>query len=78
VERLDRIAEGAGISLIALALRWLLMRDEVTGIILGVSRMEQLEANMAAADGPVLDAATLAACDAVWEGLRGVAPAASR
>jgi len=78
VERLDRIAEGAGISLIALALRWLLMRDEVAGIILGVSRLEQLEANMAAADGPVLDAATLGACDEVWDTLRGAAPAASR
>jgi len=78
VDQLERIALEAGISLIALALRWLLMRDEVTGIILGVSRLEQLEANVAAADGPVLDAATLEACDEVWDTLRGAAPAASR
>ena len=78
VDRLGRIADEAGIGLIALALRWLLMRDEVTGIILGVSRLEQLEANVAAADGPVLDATTLEACDEVWDTLRGAAPAASR
>lgn len=78
VERLGRIADAAGISLIALALRWLLMRTEVTGIILGVSSLAQLDSNVAAADGPVLDAATLTACDEVWDTLRGAAPAASR
>lgn len=78
VERLSDVADAAGISLIALALRWLLMRDEVTGIILGVSSLAQLETNVAAADGPQLDAETLAACDEVWDTLRGAAPPASR
>ena len=78
VDRLAAVADAAGISLIALALRWLLMRDEVTGIILGVSSLAQLEANVAAADGPELDGATLTACDEVWDTLRGAAPPASR
>lgn len=78
VERLAEVADAAGITLIALALRWLLMRDEVTGMILGVSSLAQLEANVAAADGPLLDAATLEACDEVWDTLRGAAPPASR
>lgn len=78
VERLGRIADDAGISLIALALRWLLQRPEVTGIILGVSSLAHLEDNVAAADGPLLEATTLAACDEVWDTLRGAAPAANR
>ena len=78
VARLGEVADAAGISLIALALRWLLMRSEVTGVIVGVSSLAQLDANVAAADGPLLDAATLDACDDVWDTLRGAAPAASR
>jgi aryl-alcohol dehydrogenase-like predicted oxidoreductase len=78
IERLGEVADAAGITLIALALRWLLMRDEVTGIILGVSSLAQLEANVDAAGGPLLDAATLEACDEVWDTLRGAAPPASR
>jgi aryl-alcohol dehydrogenase-like predicted oxidoreductase len=78
VERLGEVADAAGVTIIALALRWLLMRSEVTGIILGVSSLAQLEANVDAADGPQLDAATLEACDEVWDTLRGAAPPASR
>ena len=36
--------------------------------------MEQLETNVAAADGPELDAPTLTAIDEVWTDLRGPAP----
>ncbi len=78
VDRLAAVAAEAGVPLIALALRWLLMRDDVTGIILGVSAVKQLEECVAAADGPPLDAATLAACDEVWLDLRGAAPAYNR
>lgn len=78
VERLSGVADRAGLTIIELALRWLLMRAEVTGIILGVSGLEQLRGNVRAASGPVLDEATLAACDEVWEDLRGAAPAYSR
>ena len=78
VARLGEVADAAGITLIALALRWLLMRSEVTGVILGVSSLAQLDANLDAADGPLLDAATLTACDEVWDTLRGAAPPASR
>jgi aryl-alcohol dehydrogenase-like predicted oxidoreductase len=78
IEQLAGVAEQAGIGLIELAFRWLLMRDEVTGVILGVSSLEQLKDNLRAASGPVLDEATLLACDQVWDDLRGAAPAYSR
>jgi len=42
----------------------------VDAIVLGASRPEHLEQNIAAADGR-LDADTLAACDAVWQEVRG-------
>ena len=78
IEQLVGIADQAGITIIELAFRWLLMREEVTGIILGVSSLAQLRSNLQAASGPVLDEATLAACDGAWEELRGAAPAYSR
>ncbi len=43
-----------------------------------VSSLEQLEANLAAADGPPLGADVLEACDDVWATLRGAAPAYNR
>jgi len=78
VDRLAAVAEEAGIPSIALALRWLLMREGVTGVILGVSSPTQLEECISAALGPALDAGTLAACDEVWDALRGSAPAYNR
>lgn len=78
VDRLAGIAAEAGIPLIALALRWTLMQEGVTGVILGVSRPQQLVECAAAASGPSLDRATLEACDDVWADLRGAAPAYNR
>jgi aryl-alcohol dehydrogenase-like predicted oxidoreductase len=78
VERLGQIADEAGMTLIELSLRWLLSRGAVTGVILGVSSIEHLETNLAAADGPAPDHPTLAAIDEVWATLRGAAPAYNR
>jgi aryl-alcohol dehydrogenase-like predicted oxidoreductase len=78
VERLRAVADEAGLSLIELALRWVLGRPLVSGILLGASSHEQLVANLAALDGPPLDEDTLDACDEVWEGVGGVAPAYNR
>lgn len=78
VDRLQAIADEAGLTLIELALRWLLGQPAVHGILLGVSSLAHLEANAAAADGPDLDDATLTAIDEVWEDLRGPAPAYNR
>lgn len=66
------IAAGAGRSMVSLALNWLLHHTAIQCVILGASRMEQLEENLAAAqDGP-LDPETLTALDKVWAQLRGV------
>jgi aryl-alcohol dehydrogenase-like predicted oxidoreductase len=78
VERLCGVAELAGLSLVELALRWVLARPLVSGILLGASSHEQLVANLKAVDGPPLDQHTLDACDEVWESVGGVAPAYNR
>ena len=74
VERLRAVAGRAGLSLVELALRWVLGRPLVSGILLGASSHDQLVANLRAVDGPPLDRDTLDACDGVWEGVGGVAP----
>ncbi len=70
VEALQDVAEEAGLTLVELAYRWLMTKNLVDSVIMGVSRVEQVGANIAAAHGR-LDEATMAACDGVWERLRG-------
>lgn len=74
VERLRAVADAAGLTLIELALRWVLGRPLTTCMLIGASSLDQLQSNLRALDGPPLDAATLAACDDVWAGLEGAAP----
>jgi aryl-alcohol dehydrogenase-like predicted oxidoreductase len=62
VQRLRPIAEQAGLSMVELALAWVLRRDEVASAIVGASRAEQVHSNAAAA-GIELSADTLAAID---------------
>jgi aryl-alcohol dehydrogenase-like predicted oxidoreductase len=78
VQRLAELAEDLGLSLVQLALRWLLSRDHVTSVLLGASRPEHLQENIAAACGDPLDAQSLTVCDSVWATLRGAAPAYNR
>jgi len=47
-------------------------------VILGASKLEHLEQNLAALDRGPLDPETLAACDEVWQKLRGVTPKYNR
>jgi aryl-alcohol dehydrogenase-like predicted oxidoreductase len=78
IEELSRIADGAGITLAELSLRWLAYRDGVGSMLLGGSKVEQLQANIAAvANGP-LPADVVEACDAVGSSLRGPMPAYNR
>ncbi|MBT3267417.1 aldo/keto reductase [Candidatus Poribacteria bacterium] len=70
VEGIEKIARDAGLTMVELALRWLASQDHVDSVILGASKPEHLEANLAAIDGR-LDDATLEACDGVWQTLRG-------
>lgn len=78
VEELSAIAREAGKTLVELALQWLLAQPHVDSVILGASRMEQLEENLRACEGSRLDATVLARCDAVWKRLRGITPKYNR
>jgi aryl-alcohol dehydrogenase-like predicted oxidoreductase len=62
VERLRPVAEDAGLSLVELALAWVLRREEVAAAIVGASRPEQVHSNAAASEIE-LSADTIAAID---------------
>jgi aryl-alcohol dehydrogenase-like predicted oxidoreductase len=67
-QRLQPIAERAGLSMAQMALAWVLRQPNVASAIVGASRPEQVHAN-ASASGVTLDAQTHAAVD---EALGGV------
>jgi 1-deoxyxylulose-5-phosphate synthase len=62
VQRLAPIADQAGLSMVQLALAWVLHQENVASAIVGASRPEQVRAN-ASASGVVLGTDTLAAID---------------
>jgi len=78
VDELAGIAREAGRSMISLALSWLLHHTQTDCVILGASRVEQLEQNLAACEDGALSEDTVKACDAVWAGLRGITPKYNR
>jgi len=78
VEDLRKIASEAGKTLVELAFAWLLAQPLVDSIIMGASRLEQLQENLKAAETRRLDAPILARCDEVWKRLRGVTPKYNR
>ena len=71
VDKLAKIAEDEGISLIELAFKWCAGRPSVTSIISGVSKLSQIQQNITLLDGPGLSEKALAGCDEVWSALRG-------
>ncbi len=78
VAELRQVAERAGRSLVSLSLNWLLHHTDSDCVILGASRIEQLEENLKAMEEGPLAPETVAACDAVWARLRGVTPKYNR
>ncbi|TDE00165.1 aldo/keto reductase [Jiangella asiatica] len=74
VERLRGIAEDAGLTLIELAFRWIAARPLAHAMLLGASRLSQLESNLKALHGPRPSPDVMTACDEVWDDLRGAAP----
>lgn len=78
VADLRKVADAEGRSLVSLALGWLLHHTPVTCAILGASRLDQLESNLKTLDDGVLSDDALAACDSVWEQLRGLTPKYNR
>ena len=69
VQGLGRIAEQAGLTMVQLALAWVLRREELASAIVGASRPEQVHANVEAS-GVKLSPDTITAID---EALAGVA-----
>ena len=69
VQRLRPIAEEAGLTMVQLAIAWILRRDEVASAIIGASRPEQVNSNAAASEVELSDD-MIAAID---EALAGVA-----
>ena len=67
-----------GRPLVSLALNWLIHHSQTDSIILGASKMEQLEANLNAANDGPLDEATLKVCEEVWTELKGEVPQYNR
>ncbi len=78
VERLKKAADQIGRSLVSVALNWLLCHTSVDCIILGASRVEQLEQNLAACKEGTLPAEMLRVCDEVWADLRNPVPVYNR
>jgi aryl-alcohol dehydrogenase-like predicted oxidoreductase len=78
VEQLRRIADESGRSMVSLSLSWLLHHTSTASVILGASKVEHLEQNLAAAEeGPLPDDVVLR-LDEVWSGLRGPTPKYNR
>jgi aryl-alcohol dehydrogenase-like predicted oxidoreductase len=69
VQRLAPVAEGAGLTMVQLALAWVLRREELASAIIGASRPEQVHDNASASgielSGDVLDAIDEALGDVV-------------
>jgi aryl-alcohol dehydrogenase-like predicted oxidoreductase len=78
VEAVREASRQAGRSMVSIALNWLLHHTSITCVILGASKLEHLEENLAAAQEGALNPETVAALDQIWTGLRGVTPNYSR
>jgi aryl-alcohol dehydrogenase-like predicted oxidoreductase len=78
VNALKKVAAEAGRSLPSLALNWLLHHTAVDCMLLGASRMEQLEQNLASCEEGPLFPETVTACDKVWNDFRGPVPVYNR
>jgi aryl-alcohol dehydrogenase (NADP+) len=78
VQELSRSARACGRSMVSVALNWLQHHTSIDCMILGASRLDQLEQNLAVLqEGPLPDEVTTT-CDRVWEKLRGVTPKYNR
>jgi aryl-alcohol dehydrogenase-like predicted oxidoreductase len=78
VQELRPVAEELGLSMVQLALAWVLREENVASAIIGATRPEQVEDN-AAASGVELDAATLERIDEILgDSVRWDGPASAR
>lgn len=78
VEQIASAGSAAGRSIVSVALNWLLHHTATDCIILGASKYEHLEANLAACEEGPLPEAVVEATNEVWAMLRGAAPKYNR
>jgi aryl-alcohol dehydrogenase-like predicted oxidoreductase len=78
VEEVAEISRESGRSMISLSLNWLLHHTRTASVILGASKMEHLEANVAAAGEGPLAPEVIEKLNGVWGRLRGVTPKYNR
>ncbi len=78
VTELQSVAASTARGMVSLSLSWLLHHTATECIILGASSLDQLRQNLAAMNDGPLTADTIAACDRVWQDLRGVTPQYNR
>lgn len=78
VQEIGSISEQYGRTLLETSLRWLLHQEQVDSVILGASRMEHLQANIAAALSPALPAEIIDESREAWLTLRGAVPQYNR
>jgi aryl-alcohol dehydrogenase-like predicted oxidoreductase len=78
VDELRAIAAAAGRTIVDMALNWVLHHTPADCAIIGASTEAQLEQNLEALGRGPLPAEVVAACDGVWNRLRGVTPRYNR
>lgn len=69
MEKLDKIAADAGITILQLAMRWCASQGHVDSIIAGATKVSQVGQNAASIEGGKLTDDVLKACDDVWKSL---------
>jgi aryl-alcohol dehydrogenase-like predicted oxidoreductase len=65
VETLKSVIEGKGLNMVSVAVAWVLAQKGITSAIIGASRADQLDANLAALEIE-FDEELLQACEAAW------------
>ncbi|MDR0388967.1 MAG: aldo/keto reductase [Spirochaetaceae bacterium] len=71
VEELSAIAREYDMDILKLAMKWVDSRGDIVSILSGVSRLSQLEQNLAIFDSPPLPDEIFDKCDEVWRRLPG-------
>ena len=78
VDELRAVAREAGRSMISLSLNWLLHHTSTACVLLGASRLDQLTANLDAAEEGPLGEEVVKRCDEIWMRVRGPQPKYNR
>ena len=71
VEKLKKIAGEHGMNIMQLAMKWCAQQKSVSSVLVGVSRLSQLEQHIPILEGDPLDKQVLEKCDEVWRTLTG-------